>query len=239
VRTIASHAALAIRTKGALNMSGPTLLSANYVLLDAARMDGGIHRARELNSDHTCLYEGDSERFLSAVAPWLFAFSSASPFAEWLAQEGKGKSWGIFLSAHVEPVRLYKHLRRFLIVEGDDGRELYFRYYDPRVLSVFLPTCEPDPLRAFFGPIEAFLAENENGHVVEYALRADGLQFQDTGLDLEASLQGYEVDDHMNNGEDVSMPPAPPGDRVEEQLDLDTKPPAAGEGKSKNWDFGY
>jgi hypothetical protein len=221
-------------------MSGPTLLSANYVLLDAARMDGGIHRARELNSEHTCLYEGDSERFLSAVAPWLFAFNPASPFAEWLAQEGKGKSWGIFLSAHVEPVRLYKHLRRFLIVEGDDGRELYFRYYDPRVLSVFLPTCEPDPLRAFFGPIEAFLAENENGKVIEYALHDGTLHFLDSNQDLEECL--------MESAHSEEMPyPEPERGRAEAAPENEEDPPAstppaptsAGEGRSKNWDFGY
>ncbi len=32
---------------------------------------------------------------------------------------------------------------------------LVFRYYDPRVLRVYLPTCSPAEFARFFGPISA------------------------------------------------------------------------------------
>ncbi|MEZ4808079.1 MAG: DUF4123 domain-containing protein [Flavobacteriales bacterium] len=189
----------------------------SFLLLDAARMHGDIHRARELNPEHTCLYEGDSERFLSAVAPWLFSLAPHSPFAQWLVENGAGQSWGVVFQSDADPVKLYKHLRSFLIVEGEDGREMYFRYYDPRVLRVFLPTCEPEQLAAFFGPIAMFLAEDVNGLVVEFTLTDQGtLEVVETGKKLVSYLSG-----------------GPPG--VIEERGSDEGQVA----RKKNWDFGY
>jgi len=205
---------------------------ANYILLDAARMDGAIQEARNLNPDNTCLYEGDSEKFLAAVAPWLFAFEPGSDFARWVARKGKGLNWGILFSSEVEPVRLYKHLRRFLIIQTEQGRELYFRYYDPRVLRVFLPTCDGDQLREFFGPINAFLAEDENGLMVEYALNESELMY----AELEDNLEGLATggvgipklrEDQIT--QEATRAVITPDDVHERQ----ERPP------SKGWDFGY
>jgi hypothetical protein len=41
-------------------------------------------------------------------------------------------------------------------VQTADRRKLLFRYYDPRVLRVFLPTCDPAQLWQIFGPIQRF-----------------------------------------------------------------------------------
>lgn len=43
-----------------------------------------------------------------------------------------------------------------------------FRYYDPRVLRVYLPTCRPDELRTVFGPIRSYLVEGEDGSLIEF-----------------------------------------------------------------------
>jgi hypothetical protein len=40
---------------------------------------------------------------------------------------------------------------------------MYFRFYDPRVLRIFLPTCDQDQLLTFFGRIRSFWTENESG----------------------------------------------------------------------------
>lgn len=164
-----------------------------FILLDAARMHGEIYRAQQLNPEHTCLYEGDSARFLSAVAPWLFKLEPGSDFARWLSEHGSGQSWGVVLRCGEDPVKLYKHLRNFLIVQGEDGREMYFRYYDPRVLRAFLPTCEPEQLRALFGPIQVFVAEDADGQVVEYSLDEQGaLHVDPTGRTLGKFLHDVE-----------------------------------------------
>ena len=48
--------------------------------------------------------------------------------------------------------------RHFLMIELE-GEEVYFRFYDPRVLRGFLPNCTPGEIREFFGPIREFLME--------------------------------------------------------------------------------
>ena len=202
-----------------------------YLLLDAARMHGDIYRARELNTDHTCLYEGDTEKFLSAVAPWLFSMERGSAFADWVAKEGSGKSWGVVLQCAEEPVKLYKHLRKFLIVESEDGKEMYFRYYDPRVLRVFLPTCEPEQVIEFFGPIEAFLVEDAEGLLVEYAHDAGKLVVKELGQDLLGLFRGGGTEgspEQMgteNLGEKEAVPVPHRG--------------GGSSGQTKGWDFGY
>jgi hypothetical protein len=55
-----------------------------------------------------------------------------------------------------------KHFRRFLTVHDSDGKPLLFRYYDPRVLRVYLPTCTAEELQTIFGPVLCFLQEGEN-----------------------------------------------------------------------------
>ena len=38
---------------------------------------------------------------------------------------------------------------------------MLFRYYDPRVLRVYLPTCNFDELQTVFGPVMHFIQEGE------------------------------------------------------------------------------
>jgi hypothetical protein len=47
----------------------------------------------------------------------------------------------------------------------ESGERVYFRYYDPRVLRRFLPTCSPRQEEEIFGDIGTFLVEGERGDV--------------------------------------------------------------------------
>ncbi len=52
---------------------------------------------------------------------------------------------------------------------------MIFRYYDPRVLRVYLPTCLAPELRTVFGPVRRFLLESEDpALMLEY--RFDGFK---------------------------------------------------------------
>jgi len=48
-------------------------------------------------------------------------------------------------------------------VYDEARRPLYFRYYDPRVLRVYLPTCNEADLGAIFGPVACYFTEGEEG----------------------------------------------------------------------------
>jgi hypothetical protein len=73
----------------------------------------------------------------------------------------------------IEEVR--HHLRKFLMVALEDGRQMYFRFYDPSVLNTFLPTCSREQLARFFGPIQVFWTDADDGAArLRYTLDDDG-----------------------------------------------------------------
>ncbi len=133
-----------------------------YVILDAARIFGELDTAQRLQSKFLSLYKGQSEELLSSVAPYIFQYQSGSEFSNWLMEKGYGNAWGVFIMSAVSLEDLQSHFRRFLMVKTEDGRELYFRFYDPRVLRIFLPTCDAAQLREFFGPVNCYLMEDED-----------------------------------------------------------------------------
>lgn len=138
------------------------MLSGNFILLDAARMNEAMDEAKKLNPSHKSLYEGVGNELLHSVAPYLFRFENQGEFNNYFIEKGWGDSWGILVSTRVSFDEVYKHFKRFLMVKTEDGFELFFRFYDPRVLRIFLPTCDTKQLQEFFGPVQSFLLEDED-----------------------------------------------------------------------------
>ena len=134
----------------------------SYILLDAARMDSEFATAKALNNNFDSLYRGQSEETLASVAPYIFRVDRGQEFERWYFDQGWGDSWGVIVLSQDDMKSLHKHFRKFLMVQTEDGEELYFRFYDPRVLRVFLPTCDRDQLKEFFGEIDCFICEDEN-----------------------------------------------------------------------------
>lgn len=129
-----------------------------WAVLDCAR-DPAIYLALlESRTEFRCLYSGTLPRALEMVAPQLVELTPTSRLlARWL-DEGWGDSWGVFI--HIaDPANLRHHLRKFLKVHDEQGKRLLFRYYDPRVLRAFLPTCLPEESQQLFGPISAYFCE--------------------------------------------------------------------------------
>ena len=55
-----------------------------------------------------------------------------------------------------------RHFQSLVAVHDEDGNALYFRYYDPRVLRIYLPTCRAGEVLTFFGPVDLYLMEDED-----------------------------------------------------------------------------
>ena len=56
-----------------------------------------------------------------------------------------------------------KHFRALVTVHDEAGTPMIFRFYDPRVVHKFLPTCNTGELKTFFGKVDAFFAETPDG----------------------------------------------------------------------------
>lgn len=147
-----------------------------YALLDAAR-DGMIYqKLAESDVEKVCLFIGEQARKLATVAPYLVELDQEDPFIQWLFENGWGKSWGIFAESEATFIELRHHFRSFLRVVDENGKTLFFRYYDPRVIRVFLPTCDKDQLLTMFGPVRRYFVEDEDSNtIIQYSLRNNKL----------------------------------------------------------------
>ncbi|MEM9460763.1 MAG: DUF4123 domain-containing protein [Myxococcota bacterium] len=134
-----------------------------YALVDGAQ-DERVHALLSAEgNDWRCLYGTDLPRALAVVAPYLTALGAHHPFSGYFARLGRGHNWGVMLRSTASMDELAEHFAGLIRARLPEGRDVLFRFYDPRVLRVYLPTCTPDELDEFFGPVEAFLIELGDG----------------------------------------------------------------------------
>jgi hypothetical protein len=143
-----------------------------YAVLDSAR-DRRIHElCRESVEEHRSLYDGVEGETMAHVAPYLVRLPAGSRLLASLVREGWGQRWGVYLTSPLPFTEVRRHLRRFLMVEMEESNErMYFRFYDPRTLATFLPSCSPRQAQEFFGSAHAFFLEGDGGAVIRHAPR--------------------------------------------------------------------
>jgi pSer/pThr/pTyr-binding forkhead associated (FHA) protein len=135
---------------------------------DAAIQPGNRKASAASGSEarYESLYEGKPKAELTMFAPYLVRLPPESKLLEKLVNKGWGKSWGVYLTCNLPFSELRNHLRHFLMARMPDGTQVYFRFYDPRVLRVYLPTCLPEEINQFFGPVRYYLTEDEKREAV-------------------------------------------------------------------------
>ncbi len=139
-----------------------------YAILDGARDKRieAFHRQGQLKS--SCLYEGELSYSMAIAAPYIMRLEKGHPQTNQIIQQGWGNSWGIFAISW-PPATLIKvrhNCRKIARVKGPDGKNLIFRYYDPRVLRAYLPTCTIEEANSVFGHVTDFLMEGDNSDTV-------------------------------------------------------------------------
>jgi len=137
-----------------------------YAVVDTAREDRLLVLLRESVDRSQSLYDGVEGLAMSEVAPYLVQIAPNSTLLAHLVMEGWRKRWGIYFVSDDSFAAARRHLRRLLMVEDEDGQPLYFRFYDPRVLAAFVPTCTDIQRGAIFGDIETFLIEGHRGELM-------------------------------------------------------------------------
>jgi hypothetical protein len=152
------------------------LLSNNFqplfTVLDAARDQYILALLLQSQAKYQSLYEGPGGESLSNVAPYLVQLPKGSDLLRILVQEGWGQSWGVFLKSFAEFQEIRRHLRHFLEVRQPNGEQVYFRFYDPRVLRTYLPALDPNEAAQFLGPIHCYLMEDKEPNTLLQFLNA-------------------------------------------------------------------
>lgn len=145
-----------------------------YAIADGAR-DRAIPRMlRESGFQYRSLYDGKSAEELGSFGPFLVKLpEDSATIAQWVGA-GWGRSFGVHLASEQPFDEVRRHFRRFTLVEIEGGRQVYFRFYDPRVMRVFLPNCTYEEWGAFFGQIQAYFVESEDAkHLLRFHRDAD------------------------------------------------------------------
>ncbi|SPH27552.1 hypothetical protein ASD8599_04018 [Ascidiaceihabitans donghaensis] len=130
-----------------------------FVILDAAQILGLPEILETSGLDHACLFQGTGEQDMRDVAPWIVHLDKDHTFTRGLFVDGDAswQLWGtssyVLLRSRDTLDAVRKHFRRFTKFEDTNGTWLFFRFYDPDILHLYLDEADIDFRAGFFaGP---------------------------------------------------------------------------------------
>lgn len=150
-----------------------------FLLLDGAGIPGGraglpLQCFAEVDS----LFAGELADELEEVAPYLARLGPLDDGSATTIEQLLRQHVAILVAASGEGAgfaALHRHFRKFNVVYRSDGRPVFFRYYDPRVIPDVLAVFSPADVKAFFGPVDAFVLVDLERQLVSCTHRAGNL----------------------------------------------------------------
>lgn len=125
--------------------------SSVYAVLDGAQVADLPGQLEAKGVEHECLFLGELEPEVAAVAPYLVKIDASENTFEWVVEDFAAKNALIFILAERSVMEVRRHLRGLALAEMPDGKVVFFRYYDPRSLCQILPLATSEQERSFFG----------------------------------------------------------------------------------------
>lgn len=120
-----------------------------YFIADAALLKSALEMILAKASLSKCLFKEESNHLLG-LAPYLLSLDPDSELFHRIKTEEALRNSGIFVSTYMDFEACWLHFRQLLSAVDEKGRMLLFRYYDPRILHIFLDTIEPHQITEFF-----------------------------------------------------------------------------------------
>ena len=148
-----------------------------YCVLDGASVPNLPRKLFDAHAPNYCLFTGDLEPDMQHVAPYVVLLTPRNDLTDLILSQGIGKHWGIFLQSRHSLKEMRRHFRSLVNVYDENANSMVFRFYDPRVIRKFLPTCTAEELQTFFGKVETFFAETEDGqNLVKFQIDKEQLK---------------------------------------------------------------
>ena len=175
-----------------------------YAIIDAAR-DLDLVKASwfQFGKQKWWLFDRNTSPQMTDVAPYLVPLDFRSSYPHQgcgllnMWAERLGNSVGILLISDAHQRTVWNHLNSILRVWDEAGNSFFFRYYDPRVLRVFLPTCDKKQAWEFFGPMRCIIVESETpGHLLVCTCEPSGAKIVELPL---ATTQESQADESRRN----------------------------------------
>lgn len=133
-----------------------------YAIVDASRGPMTIPPTLQAMTDKvTCLYRGKALEEFGDDTAWVAGIAPDESVLDWLLDNGFGERWAIFVRSSLQLADMVRHLRKFTMIEDEEGTVHFFRFYDPRTLRQYLPVFAPEQNEAFFRGVDAFYCEND------------------------------------------------------------------------------
>ena len=149
-----------------------------YGVLDCSRSPELYEHAVRLEPEaSSCLFEGRLDETVRRVSPFLVELSSSDPLSRLWRTQGWGQAWGILISSRAGLRDVRRRLRHFTQVRLPDGvGPVLFRFWDPRVFRVYLPTTDDSEIGGWFQDIDRYVVETPDGSgSIRYSLRGGAL----------------------------------------------------------------
>ena len=146
-----------------------------YAVLDCARHPSIYDLIARSYREKSCLFAGSLDPDLERAAPFLLELQPGDSLTDEILRSGWQDAWGILVKTESTFRSLRRHLRSLLRVSTEDGRFHLFRFYDPRVLLTYLPTCTRAELELIFGDaiLEILIYSNSLQTSQKYGLSGD------------------------------------------------------------------
>lgn len=168
----------------------PSGLEGDFAVVDCARNPRIYPAIASSRAESACLYSGKLSPGLARVTPYIVRLEQGSSFLRAFYSDGWNDAWGIVLRTSADLTAVRRHLRTLAYAREPRGPKLLFRYYDPRVLRSFLPTCDETQLGQIFGQIDAFVFDGTGGLNPQIVSRRVGGGLDYTDASGQAMAQG-------------------------------------------------
>lgn len=137
-----------------------------YGIVDSARNDSVFRYLIIGSAQYKSLFEGTMDVQSFGVSGFLVECKKDSPLFQWMTTEAWGDSSCVFFTSKVSFEELFSHFQQFNRVYLEEDKVVLFRYYDPRVLRSYLPSCSREEVDAFFGDVDHFYLESDDPYVM-------------------------------------------------------------------------
>lgn len=157
-----------------------------YTVVDAAKDYRLASAAREILGEPLRPLLTKAPLFMERVGPYMTPIRCAERGARYLEfwTNYVGENAGLFFFTKSWPQAVRAHLISIFEVLDEERRMFFFRFYDPRVIRDYLPTCTGKECKEFFGPIRCILADGEKaGTMYQYRPGSSSVQIDMESLE--------------------------------------------------------
>jgi hypothetical protein len=151
-----------------------------FCIIDAAA-EGTLYPLLKYSDwEYRCLYKkgvhykgNRMSDALAAAAPYLLVLDPDKIPVKHFVDRRLGKHQLILFQADGSINDLKDHFSGLLKAMDEDGNVLNFRFYDPRILGAYLPTCTEEEKKYFFGPAQVFWTEDGKNGMLEFSRKIE------------------------------------------------------------------